>query len=134
MALATSVCMILSVPVCPPVNAGPMVTGWLSQYGEAPTVATIAYRQSVGDLPLDLSPFDGFVAVADCGRIGDTGWLSIRGGPLERIAVFDCAGADGTAQWMDGNNIIAEVDFFMARRHRLNQLGGGVEAVLFWEE
>ena len=69
-----------------------MTTGWLSQYGEAPTIGTIAYRQSVGDLPLDLTPFAGFIAVADCGRIGDKGWLSIAGGPLERIAVFDCSG------------------------------------------
>ena len=131
MALATSVCMILSVPVCPPVNAGPMVTGWLSQYGKAPTVGTIAYRQSVGDLPLDLTPFDGFVAVADCGRIGDTGWLSIRGGPLERIAVMDCAGDAETVSWMSSNSILAEVDYWTAERYGLD---GGDSAIIFWDE
>ncbi len=129
MTIALTACWFLAAPVCPPVNAGPMVTGWLSQYGEAPTVGTIAYRQSVGDLPLDLSRFDGFIATADCGLIGSTAWLSINGGRLEYVIVFDCAGHAETYEWMTTNRVIAEVDYWMAERYGLD---GGVEALLFW--
>ena len=132
MALVSSVCMILSSPVCPP-DSSKMVTGWLSQYGESPTIATIEYRQMIGDLPVDLTPFDGFIAVANCGRIGDTGWLSINGGPLERIAVFDCSGHIETTTWMSANQIIAEVSYRLAVKYGLiNQ--GGIEGLLYWEE
>lgn len=129
MIATAAACWILVVPVCPP--DGPMVVGWLSQYSEAPTVATIDYRQRIGDLPADLGHYDGFIAVADCGRIGASAWLSIEGGALERVAVFDCAGADGSAQWMENNQIIAEVDFYTAERYALE---GGAQAVLFWGE
>ena len=115
--------------ICPPVNRPPDLSGWLSQYGEAPTVGTLNYRQAVGDLPANLNLYDGFIAVADCGRIGDLAWLSINGGGWLRVAVFDCAGNDGTPAWMAENQIIAELDYFTARDLGLS---GGEPVDLIW--
>ena len=70
-------------------------TGYLSAYAELPTVATLAYRQEIGDVPYDVSGYDVFIAVADCGLIGHEGTLYTNAGALRAI-VMDCAGNDGT--------------------------------------
>lgn len=130
--MSAILCALLATAVpeiCPPQAAAPAINGWLSLYDQAPTVATIAYRQLVGDLPQDLRYYDGFIAVCDCGRIGDLAWLSIADGPWLRVAAMDCAANDGTPEWMTANNIIAELDYFTAQQFGIS---GGEPAALVW--
>lgn len=108
------------------------LVGYISQYAERPSRATLEYRIAAGDI---VAPwlYDGFVAVADCGRIGHEAWLSIEGGPWLRTAVFDCAGHAETVAWMAADHIIAEIDYSLA--DRLGIVGqGGIAAVLVWED
>lgn len=106
-------------------------TGYLSQFAQGPTDGTLAYRQSVGELPEDLSMYDGFLAVPDCDRIGHVAWLSIQGGPWGLYMTMDCSGHASTTEWMDRDRILAEVDFYTARDHGF--LGeGGIEAAIAW--
>jgi hypothetical protein len=97
------------------VTAVPTHTGYLSAYGRLPTDATIDYRQSVGDIPQDLSGYDVLIAVSDCRLIGKTGVLYTAVGAL-RALVIDCAGNDGTPAWMFENSIIAEIDWYSWQR------------------
>lgn len=104
------------------------MNGWLSQYDEAPTAYTIIYRQEEGTLPLDLSPYDGVIATADCDNIGREGWLTAEGQTMH-IIVFDCSGHASTTGWMGSNGIIAEVGFYLAEK--LGIVGrGGIEGTL----
>lgn len=106
-------------------------TGYLSQYAKGPTDGTIAYRQSVGQLPVDMSHIDGVIAVADCDKIGHLAWLSIDDGPWLLVAAFDCSGSASTTAWMRDNRILGEASWYMARDHGF--LGeGGVEARIAW--
>lgn len=91
-------------------------TGFLSAYAELPTVATVEYRQEIGDLPHDISKYDVLIAVADCGLIGKEGVLHTIVGSLKAI-VFDCAGNDGTPSWMEENNIVAEIDYWTWQKY-----------------
>lgn len=85
------------------------VSGYLSAYDKNPTVYTIKYRQEIGDIPYDLSEYDGVITVLDCGRIGQEAVLAIGEKTLD-VIVFDCAGqSDGGYAWMVENNIVAEV-------------------------
>jgi len=62
-------------------------------------------------LPRDLPVVDGFVAVRDCGRIGEVWSVRPVGGdwPWERFLVADCAGDEATWRWMAEGNIVLEV-------------------------
>lgn len=94
-----------------------LILGWLSAYGQQPTDATIAYRQEIGDIPNNLSMYDGVIAVLDCGRIGEEALLRAEGVSL-RVMVFDCAGdSDGGYEWMIENNIAAEVGYYLWQEH-----------------
>lgn len=100
--------------------------GWCSQYGPGVMERVIETRQSWGQLPDDLTGYDGAIAVADCSEIGAT-WL-IR--PVwtcewERFVVADCASrsdrqsetdARSGYEWMVGQGIVAEVDYQTALR------------------
>ena len=110
-------------PVQPPPPAGIPMSGFLSQYGYEPTVATIAYRQDIGDLPLDMSRYDGVVAVSDCGLIGHEGRLTVDGRRY-RIIIFDCAGDVDTVQWFHEDRIICEVGFMLAEKLEIVGRGG----------
>ena len=91
--------------------------GHLSAYDKTPTDATIAYRQELGQIPVDLSGYDTLVAVLNCERIGQEVHVITSRGKLNGI-VFDCAGQeDGGYTWMVENNIVAEVDFYTWERH-----------------
>ncbi len=95
----------------------PVLTGYLSGYDQVPTDATVAYRQSLGQIPDDLSEFDALVAVLDCSQIGSTGMLYTDVGPL-RVIAFDCAGSeDGGHQWMTDGNYVAELDWYSRQAH-----------------
>lgn len=93
------------------------VDGYLSAYDKNPTVYTIQYRQEVGDIPRDLSKYDGVIAVLDCGKIGQEAVLAIGEKTLS-VIVFDCAGqSDGGHAWMVENNIVAEVGWGIWQAH-----------------
>ena len=63
---------------------------------------------------------DGYLAVRDCGKIGQTAWLRPVGQPhWERFVVADCSmppGTDGAYEWMTNNNIVGEIDYDTAVR------------------
>lgn len=91
--------------------------GYLSRYDLVPTAATIQYRKDMGEIPHDLTPYDGVVAVYDCSRIGDEAVLEANGKEFD-VMVFDCAGvADGGAAWMERNNIVAEIGYYMHEKN-----------------
>lgn len=98
-------------------------TGYFSRYNERPTISTIAYRQSVGDLPLDLSRYDGVIAVADCMNIGNDAWIYING-QWHTMIVFDCSGHIETSIWMEQNNILGELGYHFAEEMGLLGVGG----------
>lgn len=76
----------------------------------------VSNRQSWGQLPSPLPSVDGFIAVLDCGRIGETWLLRPQGRDWETFLVTDCAGDLETVKWMQNNNILAEVDYPTAER------------------
>lgn len=91
--------------------------GWTSRYDPNPMNATIELRQEWGQLPQNLEMYDGFVAVADCDRIGEETYLKpINATQFERFLVVDCAGSQQAYNWMVENNIIVEVDYTTAER------------------
>lgn len=109
----------------PAVDCGPpSVAGFLSQYAQGVMEPTIAARQEWGQLPLDLSGFDGFIAVADCGLVGQTAYLSIEGGPWLTVGIADCSGHWHTTAWMREAKIIAEVGYRLAERFGFVGRGG----------
>lgn len=119
-----ALCLLIFLPI----HFTPL-HGYLSQYGQQPTDATIAYRQSVGDIPADLSPYAGVVAVEDCRYIGQPAILHVDHQFLP-VIIFDCLGRDITHNWMQANHIIAEVGYYLAQD--LNILNtGGVPASLY---
>lgn len=107
------------------------MAGYLSYYTPQPSIATREYRQSVGDIPSDLSRYAGLIAVADCSKIGKEAWLEVNGRWLP-VLVFDCAGNDGTTYWMQTNRIVAEVDHGLASMIDFDS--GPVPSKLAWNE
>lgn len=94
-----------------------IIDGYLSAYDLTPTLATIEYRQEVGDIPDSLAGFDGVVAVQDCSLIG-TPAILISQGHVLHVMIFDCAGhADGGYQWMSDNNIVGEVGYRIREKY-----------------
>lgn len=93
--------------------------GIASQYGNGVAESVIRVRQTHNvsrPLPLNLPRVDGYVAVRDCDRIGETWWLRPEGGEWELFLVMDCAGSRETRNWMDRNRILVEVDWETAVR------------------
>lgn len=99
-------------------------SGFTSYYAPDIMKHTIEARLGWGHLPDDLSRYDVFAAVADCGRIGDEFLINYTG-EWERGIVTDCAGNDGTPQWMEENNILTEVDYQTAARWGIYGRGAG---------
>lgn len=106
-------------------------TGYFTQYAEQPTIATIEYRQSAGQLPEDLSPYDVFLATTDTCNIGEVGWIRPEGEEWERFIVFDCAGHQETVDnFFRPNNIIGEIDYWTAVRW--DTLGRGIRGEMMF--
>lgn len=122
--------LALLVPIGPRPDRSPLV-GYLSQYGRRPSEATIQYRQDMGQLPADLTSFAGFIAVSDCRRIGQQAYLAIESAPYQLVAVFDCSGSRTTTEWMERNQIIAEVSYDLAVRHGFVGEGGVIGRILW---
>lgn len=84
----------------------------------------IANRQRWGQLPAELPAVDGYIAVADCGQIGDILFVRRPGYEWEKFMVADCAGSPETIQWMHDHNILMEVDYQTALRWNIVGRGG----------
>lgn len=114
-------------------------SGWLSAYAPGMMDYQVDYRIGTGQAPADaFSRFDTFVAVADCSTIGDVIYLRPidrevgRVGGWRSALVVDCAGNDGTPQWMEENRILAEVDWetWQDWQEYRTAAGLGVEVVI----
>lgn len=103
----------------------PPIEGWASQYAKGVMSRVVRYRQRQGQLPLDLSGYDGAVARPECADIGKDVWLRFDGGDWERFVVADCGSksdareSDGLSgyDWMKQGNVLVEVDYPTAERH-----------------
>jgi len=95
-------------------------SGGASQYDPGVMARVIANRQGYGQLPADLPPVEGFIAVVDCARLGEVWLVRPEGGQWEAMLVADCAGpdlrSDGMTggEWMTANNVLVEVDHLTA--------------------
>lgn len=106
-----------------PVTDREIHEGYFSRYNLSPTAATIAYRQHVGDLPVNMSHYDGVIAVADCSMVGKDAWVYVDGIWYDMI-VFDCSGHEETSLWMEQNRILGEWGYYFAERLNLLEAGG----------
>ena len=100
-----------------------IMSGWGSQYSQRVMERVIAVQQKWGHLPQNIEGYDGYVAVADCHRIGQTLWARPEGTEKwERFLITDCAGSPETVLWM--RNVPIEVDHLTAKRW--NTVGKGI--------
>lgn len=111
--------------------------GFFSFYEQAPTDATIAYHQQQSQkLPHDLSDYAGAVAyAADCSTVGRDAWLQLTDERLYasyrsewlKVIIFDCGGhQESIDNFFKANNIIGELDFYLAEASGAYALQGGV--------
>jgi hypothetical protein len=94
------------------------ISGWLLAYDEIPTIHQLDYAIANGNAQPGHAVY---LATADCKRVGEVGLIKIEDSHWMDYQVFDCAGADGTAAWMEENNIIAEVDYYTWRDYGLGR-------------
>lgn len=120
---------IFASQVCQPEG---LRQGYFSQYGKSPTDGTIAYHQNEsGRLPQDMSQYVGVIAVKDCSLVGDDAWIRIideRANPEYAgfwlpVKIFDCSGHTETTEWMNENNILGELGYYLAQALDLNGEG-----------
>lgn len=112
--------MLFFSQVCSPKD---LRSGYFSQYGQSPTDGTIHYHQNKsGKLPQDMSQYVGVIAVKDCGLVGDDAWIRFTDDRIEDeyaglwlpVKIFDCSGHVETTEWMNENNIIGELGYYLA--------------------
>lgn len=109
-----------------------IIIGFLSAYALLPTVGTLELRQEWGQLPQDVSGYEVFLSVADCGLIGKEATLAVDGDLYDAL-IFDCAGVDdGGLAWMTENAIAAEVDYWFWLEHP-EYVGSELEVSIFYE-
>lgn len=121
--MALCACIMIGAALAPQktsdktIEVGPVISGYLSAYDKTPTDATIAYRQKMGEIPHDLSGYDGVIAVRNCQHIGKRAKVTTDHGVLNML-VFDCAGkSDGGDKWMDDNNIVGEIGYYARMKY-----------------
>lgn len=102
--------------------------GYASQYSANVMRDTIKARVSMGHIAQDdVRAADVYIAVIDCSRLGEMGWIAVNDNAPEIYIVVDCArrdDGDGTRSWMEQNNIIAELDHRTAVRYGVAGRGG----------
>jgi hypothetical protein len=113
-----------------------LVFGICSQYDPGVMESVIRTRQAgytSRRLPRSLPKVDGYIAVKDCREIGNIVWMRKLGDiEWETFLIVDCASKDdGGYQWMDTNNVIAEVDFETAKRWGVIGHGVNIEMMKF---
>ena len=101
-----------------------------SQYGPGTMEMVVENRQNGNawvSLPVETPDVDGFIAVQDCENLGDTWYIQNPiNGKWESFWIVDCARpGDGSAAWMEENNIAMEVDYQSAVRW--NTVGRGIK-------
>ncbi len=110
------------------------VTGVMSQYSRGATEAVLHNRSIPGrtayTLPSNWREYDGFVAVQDCKRLGDTVMIYWRG-HSGKFLIYDCSGHASTSAWMTRNNILGEVDYWTARDW--HSIGRGMRGAVMCE-
>ena len=89
--------------------------GYASAYADGVMEDTIRYRLD-NDLWRHTPPRDwylshGAIATNDCSQVGLMATLIDPAGNEYRVLVAECGGADGGAEWMSRNRIIAELDW-----------------------
>jgi len=93
---------------------GNVESGNLSAYNEMPMKYTLKQRLEWNHITVEqVRHADVFLAVADCSRIGEYVHVRIDGNDWQTGLIFDCAvqdNSDGTLDWMEQNNILAEID------------------------
>lgn len=119
MSAVLSLAVALSALLPPGENVEPAavapLAGYASTYAEGVFEDTLAYRfrENVWRVapPWDwYYRIEGYVAVGDCGRVGEIATLAAADGEEYTVLIADCAGNDGTPQWMEINNIVVEID------------------------
>jgi len=113
-----------------------LLFGVCSQYDPGVMESVIRVRQSgrtAMNLPTNLPRVDGYVALKECSDIGKIVWMRKLGSDKwESFYVVDCAGIkDGGRDWMERNNIVAEIDGDTARRWDVVGRGFNVEIMMF---
>ena len=99
---------------------GPTIIGWASYYAEGVFRDTMDAHREFAKYPPDLDPGRA-AAVLDCGWKSDGRVLLVRpvdahtgeavgDGEWRPLWVVDCAGDRETAEWMEANNIVIEID------------------------
>ena len=91
------------------------LSGYASAYAPGVMAEVIRYRLD-NDLwrhtpPRDWYTASGAIATNDCSQVGLMATLVDPAGDEYRVLIADCGGADGGADWMSRNNIIAELDW-----------------------
>lgn len=133
----TAVPLLASVPppVIPLPTPTPCITmGFASQYAVNVMEGTIRLRQGWGELPQDLSLYNGFVAVRNCTDIGKA-YLIRRVGTeeWELFLAVDCASKTDRQsdtdprsgwEWMRDGNLLCEVGHQTAVRWDVVDRGG----------
>jgi len=112
-----------------------VLTGIASQYAPGVMGRVVQVRQTGlthASLPVGLPPVAGYVAVVDCGQIGEVVWLRPVGATTwEPFLVADCANpADGSDAWMTRNRILVEVDYNTAVRWHTVGRGIAIEMMV----
>ena len=111
------------------------VSGWASQYSPHVMSEVVRNRTSgeEGIVQLMSDPLYPPLAVADCGRLGQVVRVRYEGHPWEMATVVDCARpGDGTAEWMDRNDILLEMGY--QRAAELGTVGRGIRVEMRWLE
>lgn len=141
-ALLTTAALLFSFPLGgyfpPGDNPEGLIVGNFTHYAQSPTDGTIDYRQSVGELPADLSAYTVFLATIQTCDVGATGWIRpVREegkGEWERFIVFDCAGHSETVDNLfEPGNIIGEIDFYTASDDRWDTIGHGIRGEMVFD-
>lgn len=132
--LAYAACLMLVASTWVSLAQDEVIVGWASQYAENVFPRVVQLRQKWGQLPGDLSVYDGFVATRSCGEIGSVVWLRPLGTQVwETFLVADCASRsdsrwqDGLSgyEWMLAHGVTVEVDHETAARWET--LGRGIQ-------
>lgn len=115
--------MFLAVWVAQACFPADVQTGYFSHYGQSPTDGTIDYHQrESGKLPKDMSQYIGVIAVKDCKLVGRDAWLKFQDervnpdyiGIWLPVKIFDCSGHVETTEWMNENNIVGELGYYIS--------------------
>lgn len=125
-AMPKSTCTTMPWPTDTPTPYPSIVSGKASQYSPGVMERVVAYRQKHGEIPQDVSGYDGFVAVRECGNIGETYYIRPMGqADWEVFLAVDCASKNDYQsttdprsgyQWMTESSILVEIDHGTAKR------------------